>query len=68
MFCIHGCSHNAGTEVSETRRFEVDPRRSYVAKVFVLLDSTVICSLYKLTLAHQSQVTLHLTASLCYFL
>jgi len=35
---------------------------------FVPLDSTVTCPLYKLTLAHQSQVTLHLTASLCYLL
>jgi hypothetical protein len=35
---------------SETRRFEVGPWRSYVGKFFVLLDSIVICPLYKLTL------------------
>ena len=35
---------------------------------FVPLDSTVTCPLHKLTLAHRSQVILHLTASLCYLL
>jgi len=71
MLCTHGCSQNADKGGGDPRHGIskwAGPWRSFVAKVFVLLDSTIICPLYKLTLAHQSQVTLNLTASLCYLL
>jgi hypothetical protein len=32
--------------------------------VFLVLGSTIICLLYKLTLSHQAQVTMQLTVSL----
>jgi hypothetical protein len=43
---------------------EGGPRSDYVAHVFVLLGSIIICRLYKLTLSDQAQVPLQLRVSI----
>jgi hypothetical protein len=42
-------------------RTETGPGAKYVAYVLVVLDSIIICRLYRLTLSDQAQVTLQPT-------
>ena len=50
---------------AEGRRSEVGPCPTCVAYVVVFIGSTFICTIYKLSIAEQSQVILQLTVSLC---
>jgi hypothetical protein len=54
-------------QITAARPSGRSPRPNYFAYVFVVLGSTIICHLYKLTLSDQAQVSLQMRGSLSDF-